>query len=194
MTEIILIRHGETDSNKAGKFSGRADLSLNDKGREQAARLKNILSDCSIERVYSSDMKRCVETGSGLCSDVVFSETLREMDFGHWEGLSFGEIKDKYPEEMQMWKTDWVHYRIPQGESFIDTTGRVVKKFDEIIKENKDAKRIAVVTHGGCIRAILGHYIIGSLKDSWKIFIDNATVTRLGAADGYYFLKSLNEK
>jgi alpha-ribazole phosphatase len=196
MTEILLIRHGETEYNKTGRFVGSSDICLNDTGLEQALKLKTMLSDESIDKIYSSDLKRCVETGSGIVSSsLIYSESLREMDFGRWEGLTYGEIKEKYYEELELWKNDWTDYRITGGESFRDMADRVLKKFDEIIisldgQENK----VAIITHGGCIRALLGHFIIGSFKDSWKFQVDNAAISRLSLNKDYYYLKSLNER
>jgi len=212
MKEIILIRHGETEYNKSGRFSGSTDVALSLKGIEQATRLTSLLTGEAIDSLYSSDLQRCVETGRGIeCGDIIFTDSLREMDFGHWEGLTYKEIGERYPEEMAIWEKDWSGYRIPEGESFADMAARVLDKFERIIKQEKESVpegtlqagtspegpsgKIVIVSHGGCIRAILGHYIIGSINASWRFFIDNASVTRLCVTDnGFFYLKSLNER
>jgi alpha-ribazole phosphatase len=196
MLEIILIRHGETDSNKNGKFTGSTDISINSKGAEQAGSLPVLLKDDTISSVYTSDLKRCKETAKFIkCDKVSHTGKLREMDFGHWEGMSYKEIKEKYPEEIEKWENDWSTFGIPEGESFADMSRRVLEEFDKIVKlHNSSNDKIAIVTHGGCIRTILGHYISGSIKDCWKFQIENAAVTRLCFDRDYFYLKTLNEK
>lgn len=200
MFEILLIRHGETEFNSSKKFSGITDVGLNENGRIQAERLAGILKDEVIDHVYSSDLKRCVETGSYLRAEEsgrTLSKELREMNFGRWEGLTYDEIKERYPEELETWEADWTDYVISGGESFSIMSRRVIKEFGEILKKHNCAGsdgRIAVITHSGCIRSILAHYIIGSIRESWKFRVENATVSRLRVDKDYIFLKSLNER
>ncbi|MFH0974347.1 MAG: histidine phosphatase family protein [Spirochaetota bacterium] len=197
MFEIVLIRHAETDNNTMHKFSGITDVGLNDNGRQQALKLADALKDEIIDHIFSSDMRRCVETGNGLrcANERIFTKELREMNFGRWENLTYKEIKERYPDDIEMWERDWTDYEIPEGESFTRMSARVIKEFEDIVKvKSNGAKKIAVVSHSGCIRTILGHYIIGSIKDSWRFRVENAAVTRLSVDKGYYFLKSLNEK
>ncbi|MBN2403080.1 MAG: alpha-ribazole phosphatase [Spirochaetes bacterium] len=198
MFEILLIRHGETDFNKSKRFTGVTDADLNDKGRQQALKLTNALKDEVLDHIYSSDLKRCVETGEHLKSanGRTFSRELREMNFGRWEGLTYNEIKSKYPEELEKWESDWTDYVISEGESFGMMSNRVIKIFNEIIKKhNKDGnEKIAIVSHSGCIRTILGHCITGSIKNSWRFRVENAAVSRLCIDKDYFYLKSLNEE
>ncbi|MBN2040594.1 MAG: alpha-ribazole phosphatase [Spirochaetes bacterium] len=197
MAEILLIRHGETDYNKNGKFGGKSDIDLNKQGREQARFLSEYLKDEKIDHFYSSDLKRCVNTGDSIiCSgEKIYCKDFREMSFGNWEGMTYDEIKEKHPFELEEWENDWIYKMVPGGESFTDMSTRVISRFEEILGKHIDsADRIALVTHSGCIRAILGHYIAGSLKNCWKFHIDNASVSRLKCSGDYVYLKSLNEK
>jgi alpha-ribazole phosphatase len=200
MLEILLIRHGETEYNSSKKFTGITDVELNGKGREQVLKLGDALKNEVFDHIYSSDLKRCVETGDHLqkCANGrTFSKELREMNFGRWEGLTYVEIKDKYPEELEKWENDWTDYIIHKGESFSIMSGRVIKAFDKILKHhncNNSNGKIAIISHSGCIRTILCHYIIGSIKDSWKFRVENAAVSRLRVDNDYFYLKSLNER
>ena len=154
------------------------------------------LKNENILHFYSSDLKRCVDTGSGIvCSgEKIYDSNLREMSFGEWEGMTYDEIKIKYPDELKIWENDWINESAPGGESFTDMSSRVITRFEEIVNMHKtSADKIALVTHSGCIRAILGHYIAGSLENCWKFSIDNASVSRLKISNGYIYLKSLNE-
>ena len=122
------------------------------------------------------------------------------MNFGRWEGLTYEEIKSKYPDELENWEKDWLGFVINEGESFNIMSRRVIRKFEEIVEKHKSSgnAKIAIVSHSGCIRTILGHYIIGSVKDGWKFCVENATVSRLRLLKDnndkdYYYLMSLNE-
>ncbi|MCP4137223.1 MAG: alpha-ribazole phosphatase [bacterium] len=193
VTEILLIRHGQTDYNKNERFLGMTDISLNETGREQAARVGERLKDEKIDLVYCSDLKRCVETAEiiGFNKDIEYTSNLREMNFGKWEGLNWKELRDDFGDEFKSWRKDWVNYPVPGGESFKDMSARVIAEFEEI-KKHENLK-IAVVTHGGCIRTLLGEYLMDSAENSWKFYLENGTISRLCFNKGFSYLKSLNE-
>jgi len=193
MIEILLIRHGETSYNKDGRFMGITDIGLNSEGRRQVRGLKKKLSKVEIDLVLSSDLQRCRET-AGLIfdGDIEYHPLLREMNFGRWEGERWTDIKEKDEKEYLRWKKNWIKRPAPGGESFTEMSLRAVSAIDGLLK--REFTRAAVVTHGGCIRSILGHYIIGSLKNSWRFQVDNGAVTRLCFNDAYGYLRTLNEK
>jgi alpha-ribazole phosphatase len=199
MFEILLIRHGETEYNNSKKFTGITDVGLNERGRAQAVRLGEILENEVIDLIYSSDLKRCIDTGHHLkcAAGIILSKELREMNFGRWEGLTYDEIRQKYPDELEKWEADWTDFIITSGESFSIMSKRVIKEFEDILKKhdccNRDG-RIAIISHSGCIRTILAHYIIGSVNESWKFRVENAAVSRLRIDKDYIYLKSLNER
>ncbi len=192
--EIILIRHGETDYNKEGRFAGKTDIGLNSTGKKQVKNIRKKLKNEKIDLVYSSNMKRCMETASILNFDVevTYSKNLQEMNFGRWEGLTFSKVEKNYPKEVEEWKRDWVNFSMPNGECFNNMSKRVIDEFERI--KNTESSNILIVTHGGCVRTILGHYIIGSIEESWKFYVDNGSASRLCFDDGYVYLKSLNER
>ncbi len=192
--EVLLIRHGETDLNREGRFAGSTDSGLNGTGIKQAKALRKKLKNEKIEMIYSSNLKRCIETMKilKLRAGINYSGGLQEMNFGRWERLNYKEIEMNYKNEVKKWKNDWINYVIPGGESFAGMSERVIEEFERI-KKNHDNSKIAIVTHGGCARTILGHYIMGSIKDSWRFYVANGSVSRLSFEDNYVYLKSLNE-
>ncbi len=191
--EIILIRHGETSYNSEGRFIGKTDIGLNRKGRSQARKLRKKLGKEEADFIISSDLTRCRETADIIfTNDIKFTNELREMDFGLWEGLTFHEISERYEKDFTRWKKNWVKNNATGGESFSDMNSRVIGAMEKLLK--KKFTTGVVVTHGGCIRSILGHYILGSPKESWRFQIDNGSVTRLNFYGDYAYLKSLNEK
>lgn len=192
--EFILIRHGETDYNRSSRFAGTTDVSLNRKGRMQIKNLRKKFKKEETDMIYSSNLKRCIETVKllNLKAGINYSKNLQEMNFGRWEGLTFKEVEANYPKEVEEYKSNWTNHTITRGESFAEMSARVISEFERI-KGNHPGK-IAVVTHGGCIRAILGHYLMGSTELSWRFYIENGAVSRLCFDDGYVYLRSLNER
>ena len=107
MTELLLVRHGETDWNRDRRFQGHADPPLNETGREQANALAEELAGEEIELVYTSDLQRARETaqivGARLGAGVVPLPALREIDVGEWQGLTWPEIEQRFPEGARLW-------------------------------------------------------------------------------------------
>ena len=96
MGKLILVRHGQTDMNVEGIYFGWLDPALNEKGREQGERAKEVLRKISYDNIYSSDLKRASETArlvNYLKKELVLDKRLRELNFGIFEGLSYEEIK-----------------------------------------------------------------------------------------------------
>src|SRR5512133_1433936 len=102
MTELLLVRHGETNWNRERRFQGHADPPLNDAGREQARELAETLAGEGIDAIYTSDLQRARETAEILAarfgSEVVALRELREIDVGDWQGLTWPEIEERHPD------------------------------------------------------------------------------------------------
>lgn len=194
MKELILIRHGQTEGNRLKKYMGHLDLSLNKEGKKEAARLKKIFKKEKIDSLFSSDLKRCIETAEFIKTGkkIQKTEQLREVNFGIFENLTYEEMKKKYPKQVEEWGNDWINYQPENGESVKIMSNRVIKFVDSLL-ENKNEK-IIIVTHHGCISAILAHYITGSIKGCSKFKINNAAVTRLCFDKQNAYLKSLNSQ
>jgi probable phosphoglycerate mutase len=141
MTTLLLVRHGETDWNAAGRLQGHTDRPLNDFGRTQARRLAEQLADDGIAAIYASDLARARETaeivGERLGLPVAIDPDLREKDWGTWEGLT--------PDERLN-----VEF---EGETTAEHRERVLGAARRIAERHPGA-RIVVVTHGGCVRRI----------------------------------------
>jgi broad specificity phosphatase PhoE len=141
MTELLLVRHGETDWNAEGKLQGHTDRPLNDYGRRQAQALADRLAGQEIEAVYASDLSRARETaeilGEKLGLAVVVDPDLREKNWGNWEGLTSEERLH-------------VEFEGETSEAHRDRTLSAVQR----IVERHPAGRIVVVTHGGSLRRI----------------------------------------
>ncbi|WP_026369724.1 histidine phosphatase family protein [Kallotenue papyrolyticum] len=153
-TTLYLIRHGETEWNRIGRWQGHRDVPLSDLGREQARALAERLAreQVRIDAVYASDLRRALETAQILAAplqlEVVALPALREIDIGPWSGLTRAEIIERFPGA-------FVEYDLPPGsESHTAFTERVFEALVRLAAEHR-GQRIAVVTHGGAVRAAL---------------------------------------
>ncbi|MDQ0273235.1 histidine phosphatase family protein [Cytobacillus purgationiresistens] len=161
---IALYRHGLTEANKQRAYLGWTDSPL------CSSESKNIREEKSAyEHIFSSDLGRCVATSTRLFpnQEPIKLKHLREMNFGHWEGKNFLQLKDDV--SYQRWLDAWQTATPPEGESFIDFTKRVDEGWSIAIQHmiEKGAVRAAFVTHGGVIRHLLTRFA-SSKKDFWE--------------------------
>jgi probable phosphoglycerate mutase len=134
---LILVRHGETDWNKAGRFQGQIDIPLNDNGRGQAAAARDFLSNVTINRAWSSTMSRPTETAEIILqahANVPLSQTEGLVEIGHglWEGKLESEIRDGWSELLETWKHSPETVQMPEGETIQDVWARSVKSWGDI--------------------------------------------------------------
>ena len=155
MSEILLIRHPETDL--AGTFCGHSDPPVNATGWGQIAALLVALKSEALEAVYTSDLQRAQTLGSAIAENhqvpCITRPALREICFGDWEALRWAEIEQRSPERAAAWLAAFPHEPAPNGECFAEFEARVLAEFDGILEASRG--RIALVTHGGVIRTIL---------------------------------------
>jgi broad specificity phosphatase PhoE len=158
MSELLLIRHAETDM--AGTFCGHSDPELNTRGRAQVAELINRLRMDQIGVVYTSDLRRAHATGTAIAEafgiDCHVRRALREINFGRWEGITWNEIELRDDAYARQWIVEYPSLPAPDGESFHDFERRVLDevKFLTLKADTADCS-IAVVTHAGVLRTVL---------------------------------------
>lgn len=181
-TTLYLIRHGETEPNRTGVLMGSTDVPLNDLGRRQASALRQRLDGLEIDAIFASPLSRATETATlvfGEQATIITDSSLAEFHFGAWEGMHFSQIAEQYPDIWQLWLTDWEKTHIPGSEAFAAFRQRVIGFATEMVGANP-GKRLAMVSHGGCIRAMLAHFFCGSVSTGyWKFKVDNATLTEV---------------
>jgi len=156
---LILVRHGETDTNKAGLALGRADVELNEHGRWQAQRLAISLKDEPIAAIYSSPLKRALATVEPIASShglaVQIDEGLIEMDIGEMEGLTFQQVGERYPHFLRLWLGGQAAYEaMPGGERLLDVQERAWQAIERI-RQRQEQGTVAAVTHNFVILSLL---------------------------------------
>lgn len=157
-TVLLLARHGETDWNAVGRWQGRADPPLNERGRAQAAALAAALSGEQVDAVVSSTLARAAETAEIVAArlgrlPVARDVDLGEIDVGSWSGLTRAEVAERFPEGFARWLAGDIGH---DGETREQLTARVVAALHRVAAD-RTGGRVLVVTHGGAIRAARRH-------------------------------------
>jgi probable phosphoglycerate mutase len=155
MTDLIVIRHGETDWNRAHRFQGQIDVPLNATGIDQAERLGQRLADEPIDLLVCSDLLRARRTAEPLWRQrglaPVVDPLWREQGFGLLEGLDVPTIRSRHADLWDRWVRHEADYALPQGgESNRDFHARVVAALRHLVAAHA-GRRIVVVTHGGVL-------------------------------------------
>lgn len=137
--KLYLVRHGESEANKAGIYSGFLDTLLTEKGISQAKECYELIKHIKFDKVICSDLQRAYKTAqivSGVSEEsLIVKDGLREMNFGKWEGLSHKEILESDKEYYEKWMSDYYNLPTPEGESLNEFYERVNSEFDSIKKE-----------------------------------------------------------
>lgn len=173
-----LIRHGETDFNKKRFFYGKADVSINETGKEQAAQLHQLMKGRSISRVYTSQLKRTQETAAIIFPDQKPKayKALNERDFGLWEGRTANEIQAAFPLVWEEWLESPFEVTPSKAEPFEKFKERVWSIVKEI-RETADPE-IVIVGHLGVLRLIY-QFLVNTEADFWSIDIPQGTALLL---------------
>jgi broad specificity phosphatase PhoE len=186
VTTLLLVRHGETDWNRDGRWQGHSNTHLNDEGREQARRVAREIRDVDV--VYSSDLARARETAEIIAAElglpVRVDSRLRERSFGAWEGLTAAEIEVDFPDNYRRWRAR-EGAGADDAEPF-DAFAARVRSFLADVLEAHPGETVLLVAHGGSIRVI--HALATGLdyaRDHRSIpAVPNCTVARYDARDG----------
>ncbi|VBB06826.1 phosphoglycerate/bisphosphoglycerate mutase active site [Lucifera butyrica] len=179
MTKVILVRHGQTVWNHAMRYQGHTDVELTETGLGQAKLVAERLRPEPIQAVYASDLSRAFQTAEEIARfhalPVQSVPELREIKFGEWEGLTYDEIYARWPEIMDKFYTHTDEIQIPGGESFKELKERAEEAIQKLIRQH-EGETIAVVSHGGTIRALLCAALNIHLNFVWNIRQDNTAV------------------
>ena len=157
-TRIFLVRHGATTLTAEDRFAGSSNVSLSDDGRRQVTSLAQRLENEPLHAVYCSPLDRTVETASIIAGphdlEPVHEQGLREIDYGHWEGLRRAEIESKFADEYEAWQEDPFTIGPRHGESGVNVLNRALPVMRRIVEDNRH-KNVLVVAHKGVNRILI---------------------------------------
>jgi probable phosphoglycerate mutase len=195
---FYLLRHGETEWNAEHRICGRSDVPLSEAGRRQARTLAVRLKSIAFEGLYSSPLRRAIETAN-LISEViglepVVDERLTELDYGEWEGKTLAEVEKNYAGTFRAWDADPGEVAPPGGETGLEAQQRIVPFLDSLAERHPQG-HVAAVSHKTVCRLAVCHIlgmcaseyrrrlamenaalsIIQSRKDGWQLITFNDT-------------------
>ncbi len=185
MTELIVIRHGETDWNRQHRFQGQIDVPLNDTGRAQAERLAQRLARESFDVVVASDLQRAQATAVAAAGGraIELDPLWREQAFGVVEGLDAATIAQQHPELWAHWLRHDADFALPGGESVRAFQERVLRAVQRVVQAHA-GRCIAVFTHGGALDMLWRAAQKLSLHGARVCEIPNTGINRLRWRDG----------
>ena len=196
MTKVILVRHGQTLWNLEMKYQGHCDVALTEKGVEQAKLAAKRLAGEEISAVYASDLSRAFKTAECIAEKhnllVTAIPSLREINFGEWEGLTFDKINNQWTEAMSKLFTHPDEIVIPGGETFREVKERATSALAKLV-ERHPHQTIVVVSHGGTIRTLLCAALNIHLNHLWNIKQDNTAINILEYYDDRVMVALVND-
>ncbi len=179
---IILVRHGETDWNKEGRFQGQIDIPLNSNGKQQAKAAGEFLQKIKIDKAFASSMSRPMETaqiilGSHPTIKIQQKKGLIEIGHGLWEGKLESEIASEWQDLLNDWQQSPERVQMPEGENLDDVALRAMTCWDEICKSLSSEETALVVAHDAVNKTILCNLLGLTKADIWKIKQGNGGIT-----------------
>lgn len=195
MTEILLVRHGETEWNAGEIFRGRADISLNEKGIVQAKLLGEYLNKIRPEAVYSSPLQRAVHTAKRIAKphliDVRTEPGLIDLDYGEWQGMALDEVKKIYENLYIKWKESPENVKFPGGEDLDEVKNRAIAVVNKIIKKHKGL--VVLVSHRVVNKVLICSLLGLDNSHFWNIRQDTCGISSFSYENRQFVLVKHND-
>jgi len=195
MAELILARHGETVWNVEKVYRGRTDVNLDEVGIKQAELLGRHLSNWELEAIYSSPLRRAIDTANIIARyqkiGIHIAEGIIDFDYGEWQSLSEQTVKNLYPTLHDEWHNNPHKVRMPGGESLEDVKKRAIKVVNDVLSEYQGS--VVLVSHR-VVNKVLICFLLG-LDNSyfWDIKQDVGGITIFNYVDGRFVLTRHND-
>ena len=179
-TRLVLIRHGETAEACRGRCYGRLDVGLSPRGRVEAARTAAWLAPAPLTAIYASPLSRAVDSARPIAEShglaLQLDDALCELDFGALEGLTWDEAAARHPEVYAAWMSHPTTVRFPGGESWAMLRARVLDRV-RLFVAPRENETIAIVAHGGVLRAILADALRVADEDIFRLDQSHSAVS-----------------
>ncbi|MEK6725433.1 MAG: histidine phosphatase family protein [Deltaproteobacteria bacterium] len=196
-TRLFLVRHGEVTNHRGEfRYNGHIDIDLTERGLSQMKVVAHRLSDEPIKGIYSSDLIRTIRGAEAIANrhgiSPVADARLKEVAAGRWEGLTFNEVHERFPDESHVRFEDLVNYRIKEGgESLRDVAARVIPALNEIVSRHRGENAV-IVAHGGVNRVILCHALNLPLENFFRLEQDYGCLNIIDFFDGTAVVRLVN--
>jgi broad specificity phosphatase PhoE len=195
-TVTALLRHGQTPMSVQKRYAGRTDAPLTEVGVQQAAAAAKRLASVGLGVIVTSPLLRTVQTAQAVAAvtgaTVVTDDGFRETDFGAWEGLTFAEVRERWPAEMSAWLAD-PEVAPPGGESFTDVSARVTAALDRVLAA-RAGQTVLIVSHVTPIKTLVAAALLAPPAALYRMHLDVAALSEIDwYADGPAVLRSFND-
>jgi probable phosphoglycerate mutase len=198
-TATLLLRHGQTPMSVQKRYAGlspKTDAPLTDTGVRQAAAAAKRLASAGIDAIVASPLQRTVRTAEEVAAvtgvPVLTDEGFRETDFGAWEGLTFAEVRERWPSELATWLAD-PSVAPPGGESFDQVSERVTAALHRILAERAH-QTVLIVSHVTPIKTLVAAALLAPPAALYRMHLDVAALCEIDwYADGPAVLRSFND-
>ena len=181
--KLVLIRHGQIDANVSKIYAGRSDDPLNETGRAQAVEVARQLSPTRFEALYSSPLRRTMETaniiGQHISCQPIASEAFNELIMGPWEGLDEAKVAREYPNEFTIWTSRPAELEISGRETLLELQKRAVSGVHDIQRQLPDTAHVIIVSHVAVIRTIILYSEGKNLNEYKQVHVPNASPIHL---------------
>jgi phosphoserine phosphatase len=196
MTQFYLLRHGTTEWNKDQRFRGRKDIPLSEYGLKEAEAVADVLENEGIDYVCASPLRRSVQTLTPLAKrfgkNVELQESVIDMNFGDWEGVSVEDAEKQYPEMFNTWKHNPEDVTFPGGESLAKVQDRAMSGILELAKKYPD-KKVAVCSHRVVTKLVLLGLLGLGPEKFWVFFQNSACINRFSFNPPNAIINGVNE-
>ena len=195
-TVTALLRHGQTPMSVQKRYAGRTDAPLTEVGVQQAAAAAKRLASAGLGVIVTSPLLRTVQTAQAVAAvtgaAVITDDGFRETDFGAWEGLTFAEVRERWPAEISAWLAD-PEVAPPGGESFTDVSGRVTAALDRVLAA-RAGQTVLIVSHVTPIKMLVTAALLAPPAALYRMHLDVAALSEIDwYADGPAVLRSFND-
>ena len=195
-TATLLLRHGQTPMSVQKRYAGRSDIPLTDVGLQQAAAAAKRLASAGIDVIVASPLLRARQTAGEVAATtgapVVTDDGFRETDFGAWEGLTFAEVRERWPAEVSAWLADPA-VPPPDGESFTQVSERVSAALQRVLAD-RAGQTVLIVSHVTPIKMLVTAALLAPPAALYRMHLDVAALCEIDwYADGPAVLRSFND-
>jgi phosphoserine phosphatase len=197
VTKILLIRHGHVEGIKPERFRGRTDLPLTERGAAEAAAVaKRIASTWRPTEVYTSPMKRCIDTGGAIAQachvETEILNDLNDIDYGKWQWRSYEEVQHTEPQLFAVWFASPQFMRFPDGESFQELVARCADALRFVVGNHSD-ETVVLVAHDSVNRALLLQLLDQPLSAYWRLAQEPCCINEIEIAERQVRVVRMNE-
>jgi len=196
MTQIMLVRHGQTPWNLDKIFRGSKDIPLNDQGREEARLAGEWLKGETIHAAYCSPLSRARDTGEAIARHHNLAVTdlpgLSDLCYGDWEGMPLAEVKVAHAELYRQWETAPATVRFPKGETLDEVKDRAIKAVEAVV-ERHPGQVVLLAAHRAVNKVLIAAFIGLDNSHFWRIGQDTTAINRFSLVGDTWNIMSVND-